>query len=231
MWFISSLITLIISFGFLILKPGPESAAFAFLSIINPYFYFTAFKAASGRPEEIENLVESLSDKAVKDELTGAYNRRAFDKYLSEVYKRFKLFNEPFFIIFLDIDHFKKFNDDYGHEAGDKVLRTFSQAIIKHTRRDKDRLFRYGGEEFVIVVVKPNIPPREDAQYLIRNLRKILGGITLHGLPPITCSMGAGFPAAGKEKESVLSEADENVYRAKENGRDRAYLDGDTVIL
>lgn len=231
MWVISALITLIISFVFLILKPGPESAAFAFLSVINPYFYFTAFKAAGGRPEEIENLVESLKAVSVKDELTGAFNRRAFDKYLSDAYKRFKLFNEPFFIIFLDIDHFKKFNDVHGHEAGDKVLRAFSQTIIGHIRRDKDRFFRYGGEEFVLVALKPNIPPREDARYLIRNLRKALGALAVPGLPKITCSMGAGFPGADKEKENILSEADENVYRAKENGRDRAYLDKDEVIL
>lgn len=227
---IVSIALVAVSFGFLLFNADFKSAVFAFLSIINAVVYFSIDKKSHGR-EELENLVENLNDKVIKDELTGAYNRRAFDKYLSEVYKRFKLFNEPFFIIFLDIDHFKKFNDDYGHESGDKVLRTFSQVIIKHTRRDKDRLFRYGGEEFVIVVVKPNIPPREDAQYLIRNLRKVLGGITLHGLSTITCSMGAGFPAAGKEKESVLSEADENVYRAKENGRDRAYLDKNEVIL
>ena len=231
MWVISALSTLILSFGFLIYRPGLESAAFTFLSVINFYFFSIAFKSAAVRPEEIENLVESLNDQAVKDELTSAFNRRSFDKYLAAAYKRFKLFNEPFFIIFLDIDHFKKFNDDYGHEAGDKVLRAFSQTIIRHIRRDKDRFFRYGGEEFVLVAIRPNIPPPEDARYLIGNLRKQVSALTVPGLPKITCSMGAGFPAADKEKENILLEADANVYRAKENGRDRAYLDKDTVIL
>jgi diguanylate cyclase (GGDEF)-like protein len=231
MWVISALSTLILSFGFLIYRPGLESAAFAFLSVINFYFFSNAFKSAAARPEKIENIVESLNDQAVKDELTGAFNRRAFDKYLSAAYKRFKLFNEPFFIIFLDIDHFKKFNDVHGHEAGDKVLRAFSQTVLSHIRRDKDRFFRYGGEEFVLVAVKPNIPPREDAKYLIRNLRKAIGALSVPGLPKITCSMGAGFPAADKEKENILAEADANVYRAKENGRDRAYLNKYEVIL
>ena len=223
-------IIIAVSFGFLLFNANLESAVFAFLSIINAVVYFSIDRKSYG-PEELENLVENLNDKAVKDELTGAYNRRAFDKYLSDVYKRFKFFSEPFFIIFLDIDYFKKFNDDYGHEAGDRILRAFSQTIIKHTRRDKDRFFRYGGEEFIIVVSKPNIPPREDAQYLIKNLRNVIADMSVHGLPKITCSMGVGFPGAGKEKESVLQGADENVYRAKENGRDRAYLDKDTVIL
>ena len=219
MQFVVSLLILIASFVFLIVRPGMFSGLFTILGIVNFAVIFIGGKNEKRAPEELENLVENLNDRSLKDNLTGAYNRLAFDRHLNEVYRRFKIFNEQFFVIFFDIDYFKKFNDDYGHEAGDRVLRAFSQTIIGHTRRDKDRFFRYGGEEFVMIVTKPNIPPREDAMYVIENLKKI------------TCSMGAGFPDKNKEKEAAVKEADENVYRAKENGRNRAYLDKDTVII
>ncbi len=231
MQFVVSLLILIASFVFLAAHPGIFAGLFAFLGILNFAATFIGGKNEKRAPEELENLVENLNDRSLKDNLTGAHNRLAFNRYLNEVYRRFKLFNEPFFVIFFDIDYFKKFNDTYGHEAGDRVLKAFSECIIKHSRRDKDRFFRYGGEEFVMIVTKPNIPPREDAQVIISNLRKAIGDIEVQGLPKITCSMGAGFPNKNKEKESAVKEADENVYRAKENGRDRAYLDKDEVIL
>ena len=230
MWLISIITTLILSFGFLIYKPGIESVTFVFLSIINYYFFSSTVKSLNDAPEEIHNLVESLNDMSIKDELTGAFNRRTFDKYLNDTYKKFKLFNEQFFVIFFDIDHFKKFNDDYGHAAGDKVLKAFSQTIKSHIRRDKDKFFRYGGEEFVLIAVKSNVPPQEDAKHVIVNLRKAIEELKIQGLPKITCSMGVGFPNIDKDKNSVITEADENVYLAKENGRNRAYIDKNTVI-
>lgn len=230
MQFIASLLILIASFVFLTARPGIFSGLFAFLGILNLVaLLFT--KREKQPPVEMESLIEKLNDRALYDKLTGAYNRLAFDKHLNEAYRRFKLFNEPFFVIFFDIDYFKKFNDDYGHEAGDRVLRAFSHKVIEHIRRDKDRFFRYGGEEFVMIVTKPNIPPREDAPAIISNLRRAIGDIEVQGLPKITCSMGVGFPDKNKEKESAVKEADENVYKAKENGRNRAYLDKDTVII
>ncbi|MDA8299751.1 MAG: GGDEF domain-containing protein [Deltaproteobacteria bacterium] len=231
MQFIVGLLILALSFVFLFINPGVYSGIFAFLGIANFALILVNKEGGKQTSKELENLVENLNERSSKDKLTGSWNRGTFDKYLSDVYRRFTLFNEPFFVIFFDIDHFKKFNDTYGHEAGDRVLKGFSESIMKHTRRDKDRFFRYGGEEFVMVVAKPNIPPREDAAVIIKNLRKVIDNLLIQGLPKITCSMGVGFPDSVKSKEEIVKEADENVYRAKENGRNRAYLDKDTVII
>lgn len=207
------------------------NAVTAFLSVINFILVFSGKKDGMRTSPEMENLVEKLNDRSLRDNLTGAYNRLAFNKHLNEVYKRFKLFNEPFFVLFFDIDYFKKFNDTYGHETGDNVLKEFAGVIMKHTRRDKDLFFRYGGEEFVMVTVKPNVPPREDAGFIIKNLRRAISEINIPGTPKITCSIGAGFPDKDKEKEYAVRQADENVYRAKKNGRNRAYLDKEVVII
>ena len=231
MQFIVGLLILVSSFVFLFINPGVYSGIFAFMGIVNFALILVNKEDGKDKSKELENLVENLNDRSSKDKLTGSFNRGSFDKYLNEVYRRFKLFNEQFFIIFFDIDHFKKFNDKYGHDAGDRVLKAFSECVMKHSRRDKDRFFRYGGEEFVMVVSKPNIPPREDAVVIIKNLRKAVSGLDIQDLPKVTCSMGAGFPDKVKSKEEILKEADKNVYKAKENGRNRAYLDEDTVII
>ncbi|MDA8273572.1 MAG: GGDEF domain-containing protein [Deltaproteobacteria bacterium] len=231
MQFIVGLLILVNSFVFLFINQGVYSGIFTVLGIANFALILINKKGGQQTQQDLENLVENLNERSSKDKLTGSWNRGTFDRHLNDVYRRFKLFNEQFFVIFFDIDYFKKFNDTYGHEAGDRVLKGFSECIIKHSRRDKDRFFRYGGEEFVIVVVKPNIPPKEDATVIIKNLRKAVSGLDIQGLPKVTCSMGVGFPDSVKSKEEILQEADENVYRAKENGRNRAYLDKDTVII
>ena len=231
MQFIVGVLILTFSFGFLFMNPGVYSGIFTVLGIANFALILINKEGGQQTQQDLENLVENLNERSSKDKLTGSWNRGTFDRYLNDVYRRFTLFNEQFFIIFFDIDHFKKFNDTYGHEAGDRVLKGFSESIMKYTRRDKDKFFRYGGEEFVIVVVKPNIPPKEDATVIIKNLRKVISALDIEGLPKITCSIGVGFPNSVKSKEEILKEADENVYRAKEDGRNRAYLDKDTVII
>jgi two-component system cell cycle response regulator len=178
-----------------------------------------------------EKKIARLKDTAEKDHLTGAHNRMTFDKYLDEIYKESKINNEPFFVVFFDIDHFKKFNDTYGHESGDKVLKVFAQTINKNIRKDSDVFFRYGGEEFVLVSSNHIRNSMQEARFLTKKLKDAVEKIRIPNLPKITCSMGVGFFDGNKSKEEILKEADNNVYLAKENGRNRTYITKDIVVV
>ena len=178
-----------------------------------------------------EKKIARLKDTAEKDHLTGANNRRTFDKYLDEIHKESKINNEPFFVVFFDIDHFKRFNDTYGHEAGDKVLKIFAQTINKNIRENSDVFFRYGGEEFVLVSSNHIRNSLQEARFLTKKLKDAVEKIRIPNLPKITCSMGVGFFDSNKSKEEILKEADNNVYLAKENGRNRIYINKDIVVV
>ena len=234
-----SIVLIILSFVFLLARFGLESIIFTIISVINFYFiavFYLKTKELQVRmrqrmPEEVEGLIENLSEKSGIDGLTGVFNRSSFDKYFSEVYRKFKLNGELFFIVFFDIDHFKDFNDIYGHEAGDTVLRSFAQGIFNNIRKDEDKFFRFGGEEFVLIVRKCKVPLVQEAELIIKKLRKVVEDLTIPGLPKITCSIGVGFPDDVKNRQEILKEADENMYLAKENGRNRAYINKNTVII
>ena len=178
-----------------------------------------------------EKKIARLKNTAEKDHLTGANNRRTFDKYLDEIYKESKISNEPFFVVFFDIDHFKKFNDTYGHEAGDKVLKIFAQTINKSIRKNSDVFFRYGGEEFVLISSNHIRNSLQEARFLTKKLKDAVEKIRIPNLPKITCSMGVGFFDNSKSKEEILKEADNNVYLSKENGRNRIYITKDIVVV
>ncbi|MHB1661858.1 MAG: GGDEF domain-containing protein, partial [bacterium] len=135
------------------------------------------------------------------------------------------------FVVFFDIDHFKKFNDEYGHEAGDKVLKVFAETINKNIRKNSDVFFRYGGEEFVLVSSNHTRGSLQESRFLTKKLKDTIEKIRISGLPKITCSMVVGFFETGKAKEEILKEADNNVYRAKENGRNRIYITKDIAVV
>ena len=175
--------------------------------------------------------MQVLKNKAEKDHLTNINNRRAFDEYYEFVFEKSKMDNDHFFIVFFDIDHFKKFNDTYGHEAGDKVLAKFADNISKNIRKDGDAFFRYGGEEFVLISTGLSRKPLPEARFLTKKLKDVVEKIRIDGLPKITCSMGVGFFDMDKSKEEILKESDDNLYIAKESGRNRACITKDIIVL
>lgn len=200
----------------------------------NFYYAYDVFIFANNIKKEFSKTakkIDQLKNTAEKDHLTGANNRRTFDKYLQEIYNESKISNEPFFVVFFDIDHFKKFNDTYGHEAGDKVLRVFAETINKNIRKNSDVFFRYGGEEFVLVSSNHIRKSMQEARFLTKKLKDAVEKIRIPDLPKITCSMGVGFFDESKAKEEILKEADNNVYLAKENGRNRVYITKDIVVV
>ena len=169
---------------------------------------------------EIGTLQSKLRSQAVHDPLTNVFNRRYLDETLDRELARASREDYPVCVIMLDIDHFKKVNDSYGHEAGDIVLKALARTLVTHNRRG-DFVCRFGGEEFVVVM--PNIL-MESAYQRAKELRAELNSLRVPYGPfnlTITISMGiASYPANGADRESVLRAADRAMYAAKQAGRD-----------
>jgi diguanylate cyclase (GGDEF)-like protein len=154
------------------------------------------------------------------DHLTNALSRQAFDLRLQEEIKRANLYRYTFSLVFLDLDHFKDVNDNYGHARGDEVLIEFARRIMADLRTT-DMLFRYGGDEFVLLL--QGIDETRGPSFVQRLLD---GSLTtpIPGDPPVTVSFSAGiayFPEDGLILEELLKAADERVYHAKAAGRGR----------
>jgi len=170
-----------------------------------------------------ENLL--LRIEAVRDPLTGLYNRRYLEESLAREESRAKRNGYPLSVMMIDIDHFKRYNDTYGHAAGDAVLRAVSNCMASLARRE-DILCRYGGEEFVLVMT--NIPPdaiRQRADTLHRGIPRLHIEHNHQAIGPITLSIGvAMFPDNGSSAKAVLEVADAALYKAKNSGRNQVVV-------
>jgi len=173
---------------------------------------------------EITNIAiekKEYKQKAFTDELTNIYNRAYFNEELSRqilTYKRKKIL---FCFIILDIDKFKDFNDTYGHQVGDDILISLSKLINKYTRVT-DTFARWGGEEFVKILPNTNI---DEAMRVAEFLRdKIENHIFNDGLK-VTCSFGVSQFMQNDNQETLMKRADDALYKAKENGRNRVEIE------
>jgi diguanylate cyclase (GGDEF)-like protein/PAS domain S-box-containing protein len=167
-------------------------------------------------------LRESLRDQSIRDPLTGLFNRRFMQECLDRELLRGTRKNRSLAVIFIDVDHFKRFNDVFGHEAGDQVLRTVGDFFRSHFRGD-DIICRYGGEEFAIILPESSAQDAAGRAELLRIAARTLklkhNDITLD---PVTLSAGiAGFPEHAKSAGELLQVADACLYEAKRSGRDR----------
>jgi len=159
-----------------------------------------------------------LWDMAVTDSLTGLYVRRYFMVKLQEEIHRAERYKKRLSVIMADLDRFKKINDTYGHDAGDRALRTISKFLQKNIR-DVDAIARYGGEEFVMLIPDAD---KEAAFCLAERLRDELAKVELEDLPPITISLGiATYPSDGTDLEELIKKADAAMYEAKKQGRNK----------
>lgn len=157
---------------------------------------------------------------ASHDALTGAGNRRAMEEELERVVAARRREPRPVGLAMLDLDHFKRVNDTSGHDAGDRVLQTFAELVRANTR-GSDRFFRYGGEEFVLLL------PGADAAELHRvsdKLRATVAAGLRHGGSPITVSIGAAVLGPDETSHHWLERADAAMYRAKQGGRNRVEM-------
>ena len=173
---------------------------------------------------KLQKLQEQLRDQAVRDSLTGLYNRRYLDETIKRELDRAERNNLPVGIVMCDLDHFKLVNDTHGHLAGDEVLRVFAELLKKHAR-GSDIVCRFGGEEFVMFL--PDMPPAV-AYQRAEQLRTELAAkrITLGAaIIQVTASFGvAAFPENGKTMDSLIRAVDAAMYQAKETGRDRVVV-------
>ncbi len=176
-------------------------------------------------------LREGLRDQSVRDVLTGLNNRR----YLLETARRELLRAErgkhPVSVVTIDVDHFKAFNDNHGHDAGDTVLRHVGE-ILRALFTDEAVPCRFGGEEFVVLLPGATI---EDAVARAEELRARIEALTIRyadgQLPRVTISAGvAAFPEAGSNLMDMLKLADAALYRAKQNGRNRVERASDVTV-
>jgi diguanylate cyclase (GGDEF)-like protein/PAS domain S-box-containing protein len=173
-----------------------------------------------GQLIEIGLLQSKLREQAIRDPLTSLFNRRYLDETLDRELSRAARENYPVCVIMIDIDHFKRVNDTYGHEAGDLVLKAISNTLSEQSRRG-DFACRYGGEEFVVTM--PNITMEiayERAETLRQSLNALRVLYEYYNLS-VTFSMGiACYPENGQTRETLLRAADQALYAAKEAGRD-----------
>ncbi len=170
---------------------------------------------------ESRQLHESLREEqrmAMIDALTGIPNRAAYDDRIEEEHKRWKRFARPVSILAWDIDRFKTINDAYGHKAGDKVLRVIGQHLARHVR-DTDFVGRYGGEEFVMLLVGTDA---NEARAVAEKIRQEISqlGFHFHDSPvAITASCGITAFTGDDTPDLAFDRADKALYRAKESGR------------
>ncbi len=170
-------------------------------------------------------LRETLKYQSVRDPLTGLFNRRYMEEALNRELLRAARKATPVSVVMLDIDHFKRFNDTHGHDAGDMVLREFG-SLLRLQVRGGDFACRYGGEEFLLIMSETD---SETACQRVETLRARVATmpVRLRGetLEPITLSMGvAEFPTHGNSADQMISAADGALYRAKREGRDRVVV-------
>ncbi len=168
---------------------------------------------------------ETLRSQSIRDPLTGLFNRRFMEESLEREVRRAARNDEGVALLMLDLDHFKLFNDTFGHQAGDMLLRGFGDLLSQGTR-GQDVACRYGGEEFLLIQAGASIDAackraellREDLKQLtVRHAGQVLGRITV--------SIGvSAFPGHGATVEELVRAADKALYRAKEEGRDRVVV-------
>ena len=180
----------------------------------------------------IKELCESLQEKnrqlleiANRDGLTGLYNHLYFQESISNDVQRALRYNESLSLVMLDIDHFKKFNDTYGHQTGDMVLRTLGR-IIQSFKRESDLASRYGGEEFAILLYHTVIA---DAQVVAERLRKTVEQYCFESegiILSVTISLGVSSLPCKEiaNSKTMIDLADKALYQAKSQGRNRVAI-------
>ncbi|NPA52718.1 MAG: diguanylate cyclase [Aquificae bacterium] len=178
--------------------------------------YFTSFVIGAVYETLNRFFYNQLKKQAVKDFLTGLFNRRYFEEILKWEIELSKRYNHPLSIILLDIDNFKKVNDMYGHQVGDRVLREIAD-VLKKNIRSSDIAARYGGEEFVILLPETDV---EGAVKVAEKLRTQIQNLKPNGIE-ITASFGVTKLFGDDTVETFIKRADTALYQAKRKGKNR----------
>ncbi len=179
--------------------------------------------------KELEEVNSVLRDLAIRDGLTNLYNHRYLHESLVLEVARSKRYGREFSIIFFDVDNFKSYNDSHGHPKGDTVLKSIAQ-LLENRLRTSDLAYRYGGEEFVLLLTET---PRSGAAILAESLRlqieqHVIDGEETQPGGKLTVSIGVStFPHNGDTPTALLKSADDALYRSKSNGRNCVTIAGE----
>jgi diguanylate cyclase (GGDEF)-like protein/PAS domain S-box-containing protein len=174
--------------------------------------------------EEILRLQTKLQELAIHDALTGLYNRHYMNETLTRELARATREKYPISFLMIDIDHFKRVNDTFGHRAGDAVLQELAASLISQTRAG-DLVYRYGGEEFLVVLPKVKPPIALQVAEKLRKSFVVSTTLLEYGGAKITISCGvSAFPAHGTTSGDLIASADKAMYQAKEAGRNRTVV-------
>lgn len=172
---------------------------------------------------EMESLIEKLEWSSITDPLTGLYNRRFMMQKLSEELERYKRYNHQFAIVMIDIDHFKKINDQYGHDCGDMVLKEVT-GVIKQQLRTNDCLVRWGGEEFLLLLPETNL---EGSALMAERIRQ---QVEKRYIPyeenriHVTITLGITLYSTAMTIDKAINLADKALYDGKKAGRNRVVV-------
>lgn len=170
------------------------------------------------RNRQLLEAYRTIQELALKDPLTGIANRRAFNERLRFEAERGARMKSPLVLVMLDLDHFKKVNDDYGHETGDQVLVAVA-ALLMGAVRPYDLVARVGGEEIALLLPGTDL---ERGIEIAERLRREVAALTIDGYPKqITASFGVALLPPGGDSDRLMSRADAALYRAKDCGRNR----------
>jgi diguanylate cyclase (GGDEF)-like protein len=169
---------------------------------------------------KLQELARDLRFQATTDQLTGLYNRLKFDQALAAEMSRSMRYETSLSLVLYDVDNFKAVNDAHGHQIGDKVLIQLSR-FVPSLLRNADLLARWGGEEFVVLMPGSD---GEKAYQAAEKLRKAIAQVKFDEIGTVTCSFGVAQYVHGEAAETLISRADEALYRAKLNGRNQVEL-------
>ncbi|WP_372872208.1 diguanylate cyclase [Shewanella sp.] len=179
---------------------------------------------------ELNEVNQKLTEQTTIDSLTGVKNRAAFDKRLQAEGRISRRQQTPMALLMLDIDHFKRINDQYGHLAGDQTLRVIAATLSAHIKRPTDLVSRFGGEEFAIILPSTD---EEGALAVAENIRRAIEELAIHWENqsiPLTLSIGVSCSIIESDEHplELLEQADKALYQAKDLGRNRVYLFSDS---
>jgi diguanylate cyclase len=170
--------------------------------------------------ERLRRQARRARDQAVRDSLTGLYNRLAYEERAAQAYGHWKRYGDPLSLLVVDVDHFKQVNDRFGHAAGDRALKALAERLAGNVR-EADFLARYGGEEFVVLMPKTDRTAAATAAEKLRALVETCPFQYREARVPITVSCGVAEFLPGDTAEQVFDRADRALYRAKQAGRNR----------